>query len=82
MTLVADHVPQRPRERDIKSDVPVVPEFQAGQEIAPIPPHTTPARGEKAVKAAVPDPERTGGAAKGVRRQLTEVVGHLPGRHS
>lgn len=38
--------------------------------------------GKKAAKAAVRDPERAGIAAEGVRQKLTEVAGHLPGRHS
>jgi pyruvate dehydrogenase (quinone) len=66
----------------LASDVPVVLEFKVDQEIAPIPPRIMLAQGKKSAKAAVRDPERAGIAAKGMRQKLTEVAGHLPGRHS
>ncbi|MFJ7771245.1 hypothetical protein ACIQ1J_23320 [Streptomyces sp. NPDC097107] len=64
----------------LAADRPVVSEVKVDAEIAPIPPHITRERGEKAVKAARHDPQASGIATKGVRHKLTEYAEHLPGR--
>ncbi|MFE4054070.1 thiamine pyrophosphate-requiring protein [Streptomyces sp. YIM B13518] len=68
-------------EEALAADRPVVLEFKADPEIAPIPPHTMAEQGKKAAKAAVRDPEGAGIAVKGARQKTTELAEHLPGRH-
>ncbi|MEV0689155.1 hypothetical protein [Streptomyces sp. NPDC050388] len=88
MTLVADFVPRRPQERGAKR-VYGCP----GEDVNGLPCHRDAPKGTGAARGGAPafdrpvvpeseaGPERLDSAAEGVRQELTEYAGHLPGRH-